>query len=41
MKCRHTECQCQVEAGRQFCSPQCEELQGRYEPCGCAHAACV
>jgi hypothetical protein len=45
MKCRHIECNCQVEPGRQFCSPQCEELQGRTElqtePCGCAHGACV
>ena len=41
MKCRRTECQCQVEAERQFCSPQCAETQDRYEPCGCAHAACL
>jgi hypothetical protein len=44
MKCRHSECWCQVEAGRSYCSEECEQLhqlRAHHEPCSCAHAACV
>jgi len=42
-KCAHSPCQCQVDAGKKFCSQICEDA-GASETeiaCDCGHPACA
>jgi hypothetical protein len=42
MKCKHSECSCEVRAGQQFCSNECasdNRDEGATE-CHCGHPGC-
>lgn len=46
-KCAHKPCSCDVQAGKAYCSPACEDAatahmaQGDIRTCGCGHDACA
>ena len=42
-RCAHSGCTCTVEAGKKYCSAQCETLGPRESAdgkCGCGHPGC-
>lgn len=41
-KCAHPVCTCVAEAGRKYCSPQCEKAsKTSMLTCSCGHAVCT